>query len=578
MNKKVDMVSVPKKSFWNLSIPLIGFCIFNAFYGIVDMVWISQISIHASFAVGISIPFVSLIFAFGDSIGMGTNSLMSRFMGADDYENAYNTLIHGLLLSNIIWVLIVICALFTQGLLYDVNQSESYLLVWDYLIPIITFAYIFIMLNVFSETFQAEGNSKIPTILMISSNILNIILDPIFIFTLHLGIKGAAYTTVLSSMIPFIIFLYLYTSGKTKVPLSKKYFKFRPYIITEIFKVALPNFLDSGLWAFSSSFINGILLITMGEIGPILYSVSNKIRTLLSSPTRGYGGALMSVTGHLFGGQQFDKLNEMYKYVLKVSIITAVIVMIGFMIIRNYAYKFFSITGMESQILWIAIFGIFIIISISIATISSKMLDGFGKSMYSLLFTIIKIIMQVSIIFVLFKILANASCVLIGITVSEVVFAIIYYLFLRYLFNNFDKQYENKDVVKKFDADNDSGFLKKIKKYDKTIKNNSIQRKILYIIELIAMLIVVIEIILSPISFNDYSMFASGIICLTIGTVSILLLKKIDQPKISLIGFMISALLIFTFMTVYGNSNILLFIITQILIIFIIIILKKLKS
>ena len=80
MNRKIDLVSLPKKSFWKLSVPIIAFCIFDAIYGIVDMLWVSKLSIQAFFAVGISIPFVSLIFSFGDSIGQGTNSIMSRFI------------------------------------------------------------------------------------------------------------------------------------------------------------------------------------------------------------------------------------------------------------------------------------------------------------------------------------------------------------------------------------------------------------------------------------------------------------------------------------------------------------------
>ena len=454
MSEKVDMVSLPKKSFWNLSVPIIAFCIFDAIYGIVDMAWISQINVHAFFAVGVSVPFVSLIFSFGDSIGQGTNSIMSRFMGADDYESAYNALIHGLILSNIIWVFIVICTLFAQGILYSVDQSDSYLLVWDYLIPIVTFAYIFIFVNLFSETLQAEGNSRLPTILMISSNVLNIILDPIFIFTFKLEVKGASYATVLSSFIPFIIFICLYLSGRTKIPLSKKYFKLRPYILVEIFKVALPNFLDNGLWAFSSSFVNSILIMTTGEIGPILYSTSNKLKTLLMSPIRGYGRALMSVTGHLFGAHKFKKLYEMYRYTLKVSVITTVVVMILFIILREQAYNFFSISGRATEINYIVIFGIFIMLSISIATISSKMLDGFGKSMYSLVFTAIKISIQLGLIILLYNLLSHGICVLIGITLSEVIFAFVYYFFLKYLFMNFDNKYKNKDVVKTFNIDN----------------------------------------------------------------------------------------------------------------------------
>ena len=579
MSEKVDMVSLPKKSFWNLSVPIIAFCIFDAIYGIVDMAWISQINVHAFFAVGVSVPFVSLIFSFGDSIGQGTNSIMSRFMGADDYESAYNALIHGLILSNIIWVFIVICTLFAQGIFYSVDQSDSYLLVWDYLIPIVTFAYIFIFVNLFSETLQAEGNSRLPTILMISSNVLNIILDPIFIFTFKLGVKGASYATVLSSFIPFIIFICLYLSGRTKIPLSKKYFKLRPYILVEIFKVALPNFLDNGLWAFSSSFVNSILIMTTGEIGPILYSTSNKLKTLLMSPIRGYGRALMSVTGHLFGAHKFDALNQMYKYALKVSIITTVIVMAVFVIFRDYAFGFFSITGMGTKIYWIAVFGTIIMISVPFSVISSKMLDGFGKSLYSLLFTALKIGVEIGLIQVLYNLLSNGSCVLIGITITEIIFALVYYLFLRYLFNNFDRKYENKEVVKTFNSEhNEIEGINEDTKTEKSSEENSLLSKIILIVALISMIIVVTEIILSPISFNDYSTFFGGIICLSISTVSIYLIKRLNQPKISLLGFITSSVIIFTFLSSYGNVSILFFIITQIFIIYIIIILRRLKK
>ena len=537
------------------------------------MAWISQISVHASFAVGVSMPFVSLIFSFGDSIGQGANSLMSRYMGIDDYESAYNSLIHGIILTNIIWFFIVLCALFTQGIVYSVDQANSYLLVWDYLIPIIAFAYVFMFVNFFSETLQSEGNSRIPTIFIVSSNILNIILDPIFIFNLNLGVKGASYATVLSSVIPFIVFVYLYLSGRTKIPLSMKYFKFRPYILVEIFKVALPNFLDDGLWAFSASFINGILLIRMSEIGHVLYSASNKIKTLLSSPIKGYGRALMSVVGHLFGAHKFDELNEMYKYALKVSLITTVGVMIGFIILRDYAFSFFSITGMQTEIFWIAILGTVIMLSIPFSIISSKMLDGFGKSMYSLLFTCIKIGLETALIYVLNIVLSNASCVLIGITVSEIIFAIVYYVFLRYLFNNFDRKYENKDVVKTFKVDNESP--KEDEKINKDgAKENRVMKKILLNVALIAMTIAVIWIVLSPISVNNYPIFLGGIICLAICTVSIYLITRLKRPTISLLGFFISTAILFTFMHNYGNESILWFIIAEIFIVLITIILK----
>ena len=196
MNEKIDLVTLPKKSFWKLSLPIIAFCVFDAIYGIVDMVWVSKIGVEAFFAMGVSIPIVSLIFSFGDSIGQGTNSIMSRFIGSGDYESAYNALIHGMILSNIIWFIIVLCLLFANGILFYLDKTDSYILIFDYLVPIVVFAYIFIFNNLFSETLQAEGNSHTPTVLMIGSNILNIILDPIFIFNFNLGIKGCCVSAL----------------------------------------------------------------------------------------------------------------------------------------------------------------------------------------------------------------------------------------------------------------------------------------------------------------------------------------------------------------------------------------------
>ena len=450
MHEKIDLVSLPKKSFWKLSIPIIAFCIFDAIYGIVDMLWVSRIGVEAFYAIGVSIPITSLIFSFGDSIGQGTNSMISRFIGSGDYESAYNTLIHGTIIANIIWIIVILCLIFAQGILYNLDKGDSYILIFDYLVPIVIFAYVFILTNLFSETLQAEGNSHTPTLLIIGSNILNMILDPIFIFNLHFGIKGAAYATVISSMIPFTIFLYLYLHNRTKIPLDKKYFQFRSYILVEILKVALPNFLNDGIWSFSMSFINSILMITMGDIGPILYSVANKLRTLLIAPVRGYGRGLMSVTGHLFGAEHFDELEMMYKYVMKIAIVTTIIVMIGFIFIREFAFSLFSITGMENEIFWIAIGGTVIMLASSVSMISAKMLDGFGKSVYTLIFTILKIIFEVLVMSALVKPISNGSCVLIGLVLSETLFAIVYFIFLRHLFKNFDKEYEFKYTVKTF--------------------------------------------------------------------------------------------------------------------------------
>lgn len=101
---------------------------------------------------------------------------------------------------------------------------------------------------------------------------------------------------------------------------------------------------------------------------------------------------------------------------------------------------------------WIAIGGTFIILAETISKISSKMLDGFGMSMYSLVFTIFKVVLEIILIYILTLFITDGSSILIGIMVTVIVISIGYYAFLKHLFNTFDERYEKKSTVKTFNA------------------------------------------------------------------------------------------------------------------------------
>ena len=133
----------------------------------------------------------------------------------------------------------------------------------------------------------------------------------------------------------------------------------------------------------------------------------------------------MSVTGHLFGAEKFDELEKMFKYVMKISIFTTLVVMIAFIFLREYTFSIFSIAGMENEIFWIAIGGTVLMVLTPVSMISAKMLDGFGKSMYSLMFTIIRIIFEVALIVLLVNTISNGACVLIGICCGQLLSSII---------------------------------------------------------------------------------------------------------------------------------------------------------
>ena len=224
-NKYIDLISLPKKSFWRLCIPISIFLLFETFYSIADMFWVSRLSMFDALAVGASAPILLLISTFGNSIGQGTNSIMSRYIGSNDYESSYNSLIHGIIVSIITWIFILASISLLDDLLTLMNIVNNQFYILEYLNPLFICSIVFIFTNVFCETLQSEGNSKTPVLILVISNILNLILDSIFIFIFKMGMMGVAFASVISSLFGVLCFLYLYLNGKTKVPLSLKYLK-----------------------------------------------------------------------------------------------------------------------------------------------------------------------------------------------------------------------------------------------------------------------------------------------------------------------------------------------------------------
>ena len=211
--------------------------------------------------------------------------------------------------------------------------------------------------------------------------------------------------------------------------------------------------------------------------------------------------------------------------------------------------------------------------------ISAKMLDGFGKSMYSLLFTVAKVILEIVFVYSLSLVLHNGSCVLLGIVGSEIISAIIYYLFLKYLFKNFNEKYEGKETVKTFNND-ESSKDHEIKTGDENrgLKSNKYFNKIPLILALISMVVILLTIVSMPLRQHNYPLLISGATALIIGALSTYSMEKLNKPKLSVIGFIGCAVILFIFMGRNGYVATLLYIITGVLILYIKLIAHRLEE
>ena len=227
----------PKKAILKLSIPMMFTLLISILYNVVDSIWVVGLGPEPLVAMGLITPLYMVIISIGNGIGAGANSLISRYIGAENYTQANNAGVHALLLSIICSVIpSVIILIFLKPILILLGEGVALDYGIDYSSILFSFLFIFILSSVLSSIYRAEGNIKKITFALLFSSLLNYILDPICIYELNLGIAGSAWASVFASLISIIILSYwVWFRKSTFLNLSFKNFSFSTNILRKYF-------------------------------------------------------------------------------------------------------------------------------------------------------------------------------------------------------------------------------------------------------------------------------------------------------------------------------------------------------
>ena len=156
MKNNVDFNSNPKQVFWQMTRPLLLLTLFEAGYSFVDVFWVSQMNAESFFAIGVAVPLVTLIISFGKSLGVGTNSIMSREIGNNNFEDSYNSILHGIIACLILGLVIILSTFFLKNILIYMDATSSMDISMQYLTPIFLCCFVFLFSNFFTSTLHAE--------------------------------------------------------------------------------------------------------------------------------------------------------------------------------------------------------------------------------------------------------------------------------------------------------------------------------------------------------------------------------------------------------------------------------------
>ena len=323
-NKNADaqynkMVNTPVwKLVTTLAIPTVISMLITSIYNMADTFFVSQISTEASAAVGVVFPIMSIIQACGFTLGMGSGSLLSIKLGQKKNDEASEISATAFYTAIFIGFLITIFGnIFADAFLRLVGASEAVLpYAQDYARYIFFGAPFMCASFVLNNDLRAEGKAFFSMIALTLGGLINIVLDPLFIFTFDLGISGAAIATIVSQFISFSILLSWYVGRKVICSMSIKHFTKRPAVLGHIVSMGMPSLARQGMASIATILLNTMSARYGGDSAIAAMSIVTKICMFMGSIMIGIGQGFSPVSGYNYGAKRYDRVKKAYIFMV----------------------------------------------------------------------------------------------------------------------------------------------------------------------------------------------------------------------------------------------------------------------
>lgn len=316
------------------SVPCVMGLLISALYNIVDQIFIgnSELGFLGNAATGVSFPILCIANALAWCVGDGAASFLSICAGRKDSQSAHKCVGTGITVTLLLSIVLsLICLVFATPLLSTFGASDQTLdMAVEYFRIIAAFFPVYLLINVMNGMIRADGSPAFAMIAMITGAILNIILDPIFIFWLKWGIAGAAWATVIGQMGSFLACVIYFRKPKT--------FRLQKSSFVPDFEV-----LKSVVILGASTFVNQISIVVMSLVcnmtlakygalskyGPDIpisvFSIQTKVYTVICNIVVGIVLGGQPIFGYNYGAGRMDRVRQTYHLVLKTTLIVGLI-------------------------------------------------------------------------------------------------------------------------------------------------------------------------------------------------------------------------------------------------------------
>jgi len=335
------------------SIPAMIGMLVNGLYNIVDRIFVGRgVGSLALSGIAISFPITLAIMAFGMLIGLGATAVISIRLGQQKREEAERIVGNAfVLLLGISLTITLLGYLFMDPLLVSLGASSDVLPYARQYISVLLGGAVFQSIGFGMNNFiRAEGNPKIAMYTMILGAVLNTILNPIFIFGMHIGVAGSALATVISQFITAVWVMYYFLGDRALLKLRLRNFRLEWLLVKDMLTIGLSPFSMQLVGSFVTVFLNKSLAIYGGDLSIAAMGVITSIAMLIFMPIFGIGQGAQPILGYNYGARNYNRVTK----TLKLSLIGATGVMsLGFLIVELFPIALMSLFSTDPELIHI---------------------------------------------------------------------------------------------------------------------------------------------------------------------------------------------------------------------------------
>lgn len=445
-NKTEDIdliVNHPKKAINKLALPIIISNLFMMLNNIIDGIWVSGLGPHPLAAVGFVTPLFLALVGFANGLGAGSNSLIARCIGAEDYELAGNSAIHSMMLSIIVTIFVTILLLIILNpLLLIMGAGEVISETMSYGTIVIGGSFSIFIPAMMAAIFRSQGEIKRASYPLIFTAFINILLDPIFIYVLGWGVDGAAAATVVAGAIPMILMIYwMFIKQDSFLEVKMSEYKRDLSIYKDILVVGIPASLEQFILSSFSILMNYWLTIIAGTVAVAVYSATWRLVAIGMAPLIGIGISALTVGGAAYGARNLTNFKTALNYGVKLGLISSVIICSCLFIFAEPLSYIFSYSADSSVLAPKIVEALhilsFFLLLVPLGIVSGNLFQSMGKGTISLALTIFRAFILEMIFSGLFAFVLNlgAPGIYAGTVVGMSIGSIVAYIYINYYLN-----------------------------------------------------------------------------------------------------------------------------------------------